>query len=433
MVNSILERYKNIYRDNGGDTCDLEHYSIQSLCRRLHNIFDEYVLKIAADGKRGTALYKNSGISVGEAISKAQELGYFRKDIVRNCASILRNEILSLERTPLDNNLNVDSIMKGEVTSPDLLKEFYRNLYTGSVSVTEVTSRKTRLIESSCADALYACSGSKLLPGKHLSLALAVKSLTGSHTAVTLLNRFGHCASNETIRRIDMAIEETVHKGDNDFVPKGIRKIPGVCTGTAWDNFDSNIETLSGLGTIHHTYGICYQNESNVSQDSTISFTCTLGSDEKGIRFKRVKSVETIELEPCWKKVKMTTLNFDNIAFPPPSCHSYARSLDTLWSLAKVYFNETIPMWTEWNSLHVVDENPKQTVCYMDHIQQPATRLDVVKETLKRSQSVSKACGEEFTLITYDLAVAKIAKQLQCAESPTFDDIFIMFGSFHIE
>ena len=30
MVNSLLERYKNIYRDNGGDTCDLEHYSIQS-------------------------------------------------------------------------------------------------------------------------------------------------------------------------------------------------------------------------------------------------------------------------------------------------------------------------------------------------------------------------------------------------------------------
>ena len=76
-----------------------------------------------------------------------------------------------------------------------------------------------------------------------------------------------------------------------------------------------------------------------------------------------------------------------------------------------------------------------QTVCYMDHIQHPPppTRLDVVKETLKRSQSVSKACGEEFTLITYDLAVAKIAKQLQCTEPPTFDDIFIMFGSFHIE
>ena len=277
MANSILERYKNIYRYNGGDTRDLEQYSIQSLCRRLHNTFNEYLLKIAADGKRGTVLYKNSGLSIGEAFSQAQESRYFKKDIVRHCASILRNESLSLERTPLDNNVNVDSIMKGEVTSPDMLEEFYRNLYTGSISVPDVTSRKKRLIESSCADAIYACSGSKLLPGKHLSLALALKSLTGSHTAVTLLNRFGHCASDETIRRIDMALEETVHKGDNDFVPKGIRKTPGLCTGTAWDNFGLNIETLSGIGTIHHTYGICYQNESDVLQDSAISFICTAG------------------------------------------------------------------------------------------------------------------------------------------------------------
>ena len=68
--------------------------------------------------------------------------------------------------------------MKGEVTSSDLLKEFYKNLYTGSVSITEVTSKNIQLIDSSCTDAIYDCSGSKVLPVKHSSLALAVKSLT---------------------------------------------------------------------------------------------------------------------------------------------------------------------------------------------------------------------------------------------------------------
>ena len=83
-------------------------------------------------------------------------------------------------------------------------------------------------------------------------------------------------------------------------------------------------------------------------------------------------------------------------------------------------------MWTGWNSLHFVDENPKQKVCYMDHIHQPPTRLYVVKETLKKSQSVSQACGEEFTSITHDLAVAKIAKQLQCIYSPTCYYVWIV-------
>ena len=67
---------------------------------------------------------------------------------------------------------------------------------------------------SSAADVMYACSDEKFLPGKHLSLGLTVKSITGSKNAVTLLNKFGHCASNEKIRRIDIGIESTISQQD---------------------------------------------------------------------------------------------------------------------------------------------------------------------------------------------------------------------------
>ena len=33
--------------------------------------------------------------------------------------------------------------------------------------------------------------------------------------------------------------------------------------GMTWDNFDINIETPNGLGTIHDTYNIVYQNISS--------------------------------------------------------------------------------------------------------------------------------------------------------------------------
>ena len=36
-------------------------------------------------------------------------------------------------------------------------------------------------------------------------------------------------------------------------------------------------------------------------------------------------------------------------------------------------------------------------------------------------------------MVTYDLALAKIAKQIQDAEQPLFDNVFIMFGAFHIQ
>ena len=85
-----------------------------------------------------------------------------------------------------------------------------------------------------------------------------------------------------------------------------------------------------------------------------------------------------------------------------------------------------VPMWVGWNS-HL-----QQRVCYMKHIQLPPTRLDVVRETLKRSQDVSDECGQTHRIVTYDLAIAIIAKQLQSEESPQFDNTFDMFGAFHI-
>ena len=54
-----------------------------------------------------------------------------------------------------------------------------------------------------------------------------------------------------------------------------------------------------------------------------------------------------------------------------------------------------------------------------------------MKETLKRSQAVAKECGDKYVIVTYDLAVAKIVRQIQIQNSPKFDDCFIQFGQFH--
>ena len=73
----------------------------------------------------------------------------------------------------------------------------------------------------------------------------------------------------------------------------------------------------------------------------------------------------------------------------------------------------------------------KQRVCYTKPIQLPPNRVDVVREKLKRSQTVSRECRQKNTIVTYDLAIAKITKQIQSEDFPQFD-IFIMFGPFHI-
>ena len=68
----------------------------------------------------------------------------------------------------------------------------------------------------------------------------------------------------------------------------------------------------------------------------------------------------------------------------------------------------------------------------MKPIQLPPTGIDVVKETVHRSQIEVEECGQDYALVTYDLTIAKI-KRIQSEETPTFDNLFILFGSFHTE
>lgn len=68
----------------------------------------------------------------------------------------------------------------------------------------------------------------------------------------------------------------------------------------------------------------------------------------------------------------------------------------------------------------------------MENITLPPTRLDVVRVTLVQSQTVASECGEKCVIVTYDIATATPALQMQAQASQKFDSIFICFGAFHI-
>ena len=91
-------------------------------------------------------------------------------------------------------------------------------------------------------------------------------------------------------------------------------------------------------------------------------------------------------------------------------------------------------MWVGWNA--VLSQNTlggDRQVWYLPQINLSPTSNTVVVETLKRSLSIANECGRKTIAVTYDLAIAKLALQIQHEEKPTFDRVFIALGSFHIE
>ena len=67
-----------------------------------------------------------------------------------------------------------------------------------------------------------------------------------------------------------------------------------------------------------------------------------------------------------------------------------------------------------YNSLVYYDTSDKQKVLYLTAINESPTNTAVVMETMKQALKVAEECGQEYMQVTYDLAIAKVALQIQC-------------------
>ena len=121
------------------------------------------------------------------------------------------------------------------------------------------------------------------------------------------MNRYGHCASTETIRRIDMSLKATINDKKN-VVPDGIRKLPFLSTDTALDNFGINLETPPDKDTIHHTYGICYQK--NVVGDLGIKVEVPLEKTNQKRRFQKFLNQQRLKQNHIEKEKTKFAIRF---------------------------------------------------------------------------------------------------------------------------
>ena len=178
----ILEWYKKMYCSNGGSEITVQSYTTQNLSKMLRTEFQETELYIKADSTKKMIVFKANSLTIEEAYEKLRFSSGGNKSLIWECAMKMRQDILQIETTQLEEPLTVDSIMDREAQVPNTVKEFFTTLYTGSSSDVGLSKRKQWLIDSTSADVLYGASGGKILPGKHLSLGLALKSMTGSKT-----------------------------------------------------------------------------------------------------------------------------------------------------------------------------------------------------------------------------------------------------------
>lgn len=106
---------------------------------------------------------------------------------------------------------------------------------------------------------------------------------------------------------------------------------------------------------------------------------------------------------------------------------------DLVWVMSLSRIPEDTPMWTGYNSKTYIDNSKLQVIDYLPQINSSPTSYTVVHETLNYAEKIREECQQDDIIVTYDLAIAKMAMQIQIAESPRFNAIFINLGAFHIQ
>lgn len=133
--------------------------------------------------------------------SQKQHSENFKKD--RMLRHMLRNVILGSESARLQENITLETIQSGTVTTPSLVEKFLQCLAAGSDIRSWKSRAKKRCIHSTADDLMFAMSHGRKISNKHLKLGLAMKSLTESSQVIQMLSHYGHCTNYHMVEELE--------------------------------------------------------------------------------------------------------------------------------------------------------------------------------------------------------------------------------------
>ncbi|RVE41875.1 hypothetical protein evm_013483 [Chilo suppressalis] len=349
-----------------------------------------------------------------------------------------RKHILKIKKNALPDFIDSEVLDRGECDIPKWLRIFWSTALSGVRK--KICNRVERLSSCYSQDSIYSITRGNIKPRKHISLGIAIKSLTGSKKVIDILSRQGYCISYSGILELETSAAYS-STSNNLLCPSGIQTTSVLSSGVAWDNFDRFVETTSGKNTLHDTVGIIYQSipteeELDAIEKNHEASTETAQSSSNNVRDlsgrrKRAFEPEIFETVPYAKQRRPEFWRSTIQRIGEPEHLKQFQKIHFAWVISHKLQIANTPMWVGFNAKIFRDESRIQKVEYLTQINNTPTDPAVVKETMRRSMQIASECGKNFFSVTYDLAMAKVALRIQSAEDE-FQKLFINFGPFHI-
>ena len=259
-LSDLFTRFMNSLKNLKSDM----DYEQRNLKARIEKQFPDSLKFVKRSNKEGLVVAHVS-LSDSEAIRYADLDQISSKEVAIHFRRLLWK--YAAECPKLSSKLTPESLNKGDDIAR-YLSEIKRFLciFCGAENPEKLSPHLERRIDSLLDDMVFIATHGKIKPGKHITMGLSVKSMTGCVKLITILNRLGCSISSTLVDQLENDIATQILERAH-HTPDGLLRFPGLCTGLAWDNYNEILEALSGLGALNDTVGICFQNIDEIASD----------------------------------------------------------------------------------------------------------------------------------------------------------------------
>ena len=318
-------------------------------------------------------------------------------------------------------------------------KNFYRDDETDS----NVSEAKRRKIMAMYQIMFYIVNNGEKKTPLHVINAEMIHDTCRSKILITGFNHLGLCMSHPELLRYHKDLASYILSKSSNDVPLRSHFHTDIHTTAAFDNFDHNEHTPSGLGSSHDTVSILIQDKPNGIQrkpnisETSVQHGCKtfVGPLPCQNLLEFHKSSKKIEIpndyDPVMKLFTVTDPEYEDI-----------KKIDYAWELSRLDLSnesvksysdvQTMPSWSSFNSVVSDKKRKVQQVGFLPVLPYPATKYETVYTALKNVNNILEQLTQNEMAIFCDEGVYHIAREIILQRPNEFLGLVLCLGSFHM-
>ena len=328
---------------------------------------------------------------------------------------------------------NIDDLCSGSGKVPKILSTFYGSIIEPKESKRNENTQ--RLITSFSADMIHAVTHGKVLTDKHFLLGLGIHNITGQKKTVLILKRLGHCVNYNKVCEIETAqaeVAQAVALNECTLLIRPSNSEDVVLTHFWADNFDMDVETPHGKGTIHSTHMIAFQEKS----ESSVLYSKAVNIPRSGKR-----SIDYLSPKDD------NTLYVNQKPEPPLSFtdSQQSSSLDITNALQRyiqwIIFrflnsnDQFVPQHasceTKLRNLHANEPIRKTVMTYLPPLTTKITEYSTIKKYLDYMKKLTNEVNMPYVSLTLDVGAAMNTWKLIWNYPELYSNVLIHLGDFY--